>query len=126
MDAIAKGLRAYRACIDLPDDVTDDRLKPLVTRLLGYARQGNTLEVMNSAILSQIATEFPRALASDSDRKTLAQALIELSHAQNPGRRRSRAAHGLSPRRLLPPRLRRRIKKGLALAVDRFAGSAPV
>jgi hypothetical protein len=38
MDAIAKGVRAYRACIDLPDDVTDDELKPLVSGLLGYAR----------------------------------------------------------------------------------------
>jgi hypothetical protein len=84
MDAIAKGVRAYRARIDLPDDVTDDELKPLVSRLLGYARQGNTLEIMHSAILSQIATEFPAPLASDSDRKTLAQALMELAHTQNP------------------------------------------
>ena len=83
MDAVSKGIRLYRIFVDLPEDVTDEELKPLVKRLLDDAGQDHVgMIAIVGTIANQIANEFPRAVVTVENRDSLPQAIIELARAK--------------------------------------------
>jgi hypothetical protein len=85
MDAVSKGISLYRLFVDLPEDVTDDELKPLVERLLDDAGQNHVSMIsIVGTIANQVANEFPRAVLTAEDRNMLAQAIIELARDSQP------------------------------------------
>jgi transcriptional regulator with XRE-family HTH domain len=79
---LVKGIGAYRALVDLPDDVSDDELRPLVSRLLGDAQSQVNVDTIALEVAKQIAANFPRAVATQQDRMRLAKAMMELAHAK--------------------------------------------
>jgi transcriptional regulator with XRE-family HTH domain len=80
---LAKGIGAYRVLVELPDDVSDDELRPLVSRLLSDASQSQvSVDTIAFEIAQQIAAHFPRAVATQQDRMKLAEAMLELARAK--------------------------------------------
>jgi hypothetical protein len=85
MDAVSKGISLYRLFVDLPEDVTDDELRPLVERLLDDAGQAHVgMIAIVGTIANQIANEFPRAVLTAENGNIFAQAIIELARTPQP------------------------------------------
>jgi transcriptional regulator with XRE-family HTH domain len=80
---LVKGISAYRALVELPDDVSDDELRPLVSRLLSDAFQSQVnVDTIAFEVAKQIEANFPRAVATQQDRMRLAEAMMELARAK--------------------------------------------
>jgi hypothetical protein len=75
---VVKGIGVYRALVELPDDVSDDELRPLVFRLLSDASQSLNVGAIAFEVASQIRANFPRAFATQQDLMRLAEAMMEL------------------------------------------------
>ena len=82
MGDIAKGIGVYRVFVDLPEDVTDEELGPLVTQLLKDGIQSHvSVDTIEFEIAKQIAAHFPRAVVTNQDRRELAKEIMELARA---------------------------------------------
>jgi predicted transcriptional regulator len=80
---LVKGIGAYRTLVELPDDVSDDELRPLVSRLLSDASQSQVnVDTIAFEVAKQIEANFPRAVATQQDRMRLAEAMMELARAK--------------------------------------------
>jgi hypothetical protein len=79
---IAKGISVYRVFIELPDDVADEELVPLVTQLLKDGVQSHVrVDTIEFEIAKQIAANFPRAVVTNQDRTKLATEIMGLARA---------------------------------------------
>ena len=81
MDEIARAVGAYRACIDLPDDVTDDELRQEAGAMLGHARDGVSLMSLTQDIANGLANRLRLTTISNDDCALLASAVLELVNA---------------------------------------------
>jgi hypothetical protein len=81
MDEIARAMGAYRACIDLPDDVTDDELRQEAEAMLGHAREGVSLLSLTQDIADGLANRLQVTPIHHDDCARLASALLELISA---------------------------------------------
>ena len=80
MDEVSKGIDAYRACVELPEDVTDLELKTEVEAMLRHARQGASIISLKQDIAVGLTTRLQARSLSDSDCGALAEALMELAN----------------------------------------------
>ena len=78
MDEIARALGAYRACIDFPDDVTEDELRQEAAAMLGHAREGVSLMSLTQDIAIGLANRLRMTTINNDDCAQLASALLEL------------------------------------------------
>ena len=78
MDEIARALGAYRACIDFPDDVTEDELRQEAAAMLGHAREGVSLMSLTQGIAIGLANRLRMTTINNDDCAQLASALLEL------------------------------------------------
>jgi len=78
MDEIARTLGAYRACIDFPDDVTEDELRQEAAAMLGHAREGVSLMSLTQDIAIGLANRLRMTTINNDDCAQLASALLEL------------------------------------------------
>jgi hypothetical protein len=78
MDEIARALGAYRACIDFPDDVTEDELRQEAAAMLGHAREGVSLMSLTQDIAIGLANRLRMTTINNDDCARLASALLEL------------------------------------------------
>jgi hypothetical protein len=81
MDEISKVKGAYRACIDLPDDVTDAELTAEAVQMLTYARHDVTLDSLKLDIAQGLANRIRVGSLNDANCGALAQAILELANA---------------------------------------------
>jgi hypothetical protein len=81
MDETARALGAYRACIDLPEDVTEDELRQEAIAMLGHARDGVSLMSLTQDIAIGLANRLRIAAINHDDCAQLASALLELVNA---------------------------------------------
>lgn len=81
MDEISKAIGAYKACIDLPDDVGDSELGIEASKMLEYARLNATVDNLKFEIAKGLANRVRVATLSDKDCCLLAKALLELANA---------------------------------------------
>lgn len=82
MDEIARAMGAYRACIDLPDDVTDEELRQEAEAMLSHAREGVSLLSLTQDIANGLANRLQVTTAiHNDDCARLASALLELINA---------------------------------------------
>ncbi len=81
MDEIARALGAYRACIDLPDDVMDGELRQEAEAMLGHAREGVSLMSLTQDIANGLANRLQVIGIHNDDCARLASALLELINA---------------------------------------------
>ena len=81
MDEIPRAMGAYRACIDLPDDVTDEELRQEAEAMLGHAREGVSLLSLSRDIANGLANRLKVTAIHNDDCARLASALLELIKA---------------------------------------------
>jgi hypothetical protein len=81
MDEIARAMGAYRACIDLPDDVTDDELRQEAEAMLSHAREGVSLLSLTQDIVNGLANRLHVPAIHNDDCARLASALLALINA---------------------------------------------
>jgi hypothetical protein len=81
MDEVSKGIDAYRACVELPDDVTYLELKTEVEAMLRHARQGTSIVSLKQDIAVGLTNRLDARSLSDSDCGALAEALMEVANA---------------------------------------------
>jgi hypothetical protein len=81
MDEIARAMGAYRACVDLPDDVTDEELRQEAEAMLGHAREGVSLLSLTQDIANGLANRLQVTPIHNDDCARLASALLELINA---------------------------------------------
>jgi len=84
MDEIARALDAYRACIDFPEDVTEDELRQEAVAMLGHARDGVSLMSLTQDIAIGLANRLRIKSINHDDCAQLASALLELVKAPRP------------------------------------------
>jgi hypothetical protein len=81
MDEVLRGIIAYRACFELPVDVTDLELKSEVETMLRYARRDANIISLKQDIAMGLTNRLQVQFLSDSDCDALAQAIMELANA---------------------------------------------
>ena len=81
MDELARALGAYRACIDFPEDVTEDELRQEAVAMLGHARDGVSLRSLTQDIAIGLANRLRNTAINHDDCAQLAGALLELVNA---------------------------------------------
>jgi len=84
MDEIARALDAYRACIDFPEDVTEDELRQEAVAMLGLPRDGVSLMSLTQDIAIGLANRLRIKSINHDDCAQLASALLELVKAPRP------------------------------------------
>jgi hypothetical protein len=84
MDEIARAMGAYRACIDLPDDVMDGELRQEAEAMLGHAREGVSLMSLTRDIAIGLANRLRITAINHDECAQLASALLELVNAPRP------------------------------------------
>ena len=75
MDEIARAVGAYRACIDLPDDVTDDELRQEAGAMLGHAMRKSSSIGSGSDRSSPSSLRFASRAVSSATRHLASSAL---------------------------------------------------
>ena len=81
MDEIARAMGAYRACVDLPEDVMDGELRQESEAMLGHAREGVSLMSLTQDIANGLANRLQVTAIHNDDCARLASALLELVNA---------------------------------------------
>ena len=84
MDEIARAIAAYRACIDLPDDVMDGELMQEAEAMLGHAREGVSLMSLTRDIAIGLANRLRITAINHDECAQLASALLDLVNAPRP------------------------------------------